>query len=263
MITLYGIPGSASLAPHILLEEAGAGHEFVVPTRDGPDAGPPEFLTASPHRKVPAMVDGEVTLTEAAAICMHIADRHQERLLGPPQGDPGRSDWYRWLVYLSNTPQPALYQYIYPERYTTAADQVDATRQLADAKLGAIWDWVDTQLDDREFLMPGTICRRQSPVRFPGRRMARSDVGRHRAPPRGVGMPSRLSVSQIAWSVRPRSRICLMRSARSGGVEDGRPARRDTGASSCTRRASTSARRTRLRGVHRAASARTAPTVAP
>ena len=49
------------------------------------------------------------------------------------------------------TPQPALYQYIYPERYTTAADQVDAPRQLADAKLGAIWDWIDTQLDDREF----------------------------------------------------------------------------------------------------------------
>ena len=53
MITLYGIPGSASLAPHILLEEAGAGHDFVVPTREGPDAGPPEFLAASPHCKVP------------------------------------------------------------------------------------------------------------------------------------------------------------------------------------------------------------------
>ena len=152
MITLYGIPGSASLAPHILLEEAGAGHEFVVPTRDGPDAGPPEFLTASPHRQVPAMIDGDVRLTEAAAICMHITDRHPERQLGPPVGDPARGEWYRWLVYLSNTPQPALYQYIYPERYTTAPDQVDATKWLADAKLGAIWDWIDGELADREFL---------------------------------------------------------------------------------------------------------------
>ncbi len=153
MITLYGIPGSASLAPHILLEEAGAGHEFVVPTRDGPDAGPPEFLTASPHRKVPAMVDGEVTLTEAAAICMHIADRHPERLLGPSQGDPGRGDWYRWLVYLSSTPQAALYRYISPERYTTAADHLDATKQAADDELGRVWDWIDGQLADREFLI--------------------------------------------------------------------------------------------------------------
>ena len=30
--------------------------------------------------------------------------------------------------------------------------------------------------------------------------MARRDVGRHSAPPRGVGTPSRLRVSQVAWS---------------------------------------------------------------
>ena len=54
MITLYGYPGSASLAPHILLEEAGAEYTFVRPTREGPDAGPADFLTCKPQ----APVDG-------------------------------------------------------------------------------------------------------------------------------------------------------------------------------------------------------------
>ena len=154
LITLYGYPGSASLAPHILLEEAGAEHTLVRPIRDGPpNAGPAEFLAASPHRRVPAMVDGDVIMTEAAAICMHIADRHPDALLAPPSDDPERGAWYRWLVYLSNTAQPALYQYIYPERYVASGDHAEAAKQAADAKLGRIWDWIDTELADREFLI--------------------------------------------------------------------------------------------------------------
>lgn len=153
MITLYGYPGSASLAPHILLEEAGAEYTFVRPIREGPDAGPPEFLTASPHRRVPAMIDGDVTLTESAAICMHVSDRNPDALLGPVPGDPERGVWYRWLVYLSNTAQPALYQYIYPERYVVDAEHVAGAKQVADAALGGIWDWIDTELADRAFLV--------------------------------------------------------------------------------------------------------------
>lgn len=153
MITLYGYPGSASLAPHVLLEEAGAEYRFVVPTREGPDAGPPEFLAASPHRRLPAIVDGPLMLTEAAAICMHVADRYPDALLGPPAGDPARADWYRWLVYLSNTPQAALYQYIYPERYVTGTGHADAAKQAADVTLGGIWDWIDGELADRTFLV--------------------------------------------------------------------------------------------------------------
>lgn len=110
MITLYGYPGSASLAAHILLEEAGAEYTFVRPTREGPDAGP-----------VP--------------------------------GDPERGVWYRWLVYLSNTARPALYQYIYPERYVVDAEHVAGAKQVADAALGGIWDWIDTDLADRAFLV--------------------------------------------------------------------------------------------------------------
>ena len=153
MITLYGIPGAASLAPHILLEEAGAAHEFVVPTREGPDAGPPAFLAASPYRKIPAIVEGDLRLAESAAICMYLADRSPEAHLGPALGSPERGAWYRWLVYLSNTPQPALYEYIYPERYALDETLVEATRRAADMTLNGIWDWIDGELENREYLV--------------------------------------------------------------------------------------------------------------
>jgi len=106
MVTLYGLPGAASLAPHILLEEVGTNYVFVTPVREGADRGPAEFLAASPSGRVPALVDGALALTESAAICMHIADRHPAAGLAPAIGDPRRSTWYRWLVYLTNTCSP-------------------------------------------------------------------------------------------------------------------------------------------------------------
>jgi glutathione S-transferase len=153
VITLYGSPGSASLAPHILLKEAGAEYDFVVPVRDGPDAGPPQFLAASPHRRVPAMIDGPLLLTESAAICMHLADRYPAAGLGPGPGDPERGVWYRWLVYLCNTVQPALYQHIYPERFVTDPAHAEAAKASADTRLGGLWDWIDSELADREYLV--------------------------------------------------------------------------------------------------------------
>lgn len=153
MITLYGRPGAASLAPHICLHELGAPHEFVLvdADRDGPSG----FVTASPHRLVPAMRDGELTLTESAAIVMHLADRFPGGGLAPPLGSTERSDWYRRLVYLTNTTAPDLYHWLYPERYTDGPEGAPGVRAAATDRLDAGFDWLDAELGGREFLVGG------------------------------------------------------------------------------------------------------------
>jgi glutathione S-transferase len=151
MIILYGRPGAASLAPHICLHELGVSHEFVLVDADR--AGPPGFLAASPHRRVPAFHDGGLTLTESAAIVMHLADRFPDGALGPPCGSTERSDWYRWLVYLTNTTAPDLYQWIYPERYTDAPGGAPGVRAAATDRLGSAFDWLDAELGERKFLV--------------------------------------------------------------------------------------------------------------
>ena len=151
MITLYGRPGAASLAPHICLNELGVAHEFVLVDADR--AGPPGFVAASPHRLVPAMRDGELTLTESAAIVMHLADRFPDGGLAPPVGSAERSEWYRWLVYLATGPATALYQWIYPERYTTLPGTEPGVRGAAAPRLDGIFDWIDAELGARRFLV--------------------------------------------------------------------------------------------------------------
>jgi glutathione S-transferase len=153
MVTLYGFPGSASLAPHILLEEAAAPYELVVPVRDGLHRGPPDFLNASPSGRVPVLIDGDLALTESAAICMHLADRHPAAALAPAVGDPLRSTWYRWLVYLTNTVQPALYAFMYPGRYVSDEREADGLRRAAGARLGDEWQALDEQLGRHDYLV--------------------------------------------------------------------------------------------------------------
>ena len=153
MTTLYGLPGAASLAPHILLEEAGADYAFVRPVREGSDRGPAEFFAASPGGRVPVLVEGDVALTESAAICMHIADRRPAARLAPAVGDPERSNWYRWLVYLTNTVQPALYELLYPERYVSDVGEAPGLRRAADRRLADEWDALDAELGGRYYLV--------------------------------------------------------------------------------------------------------------
>ena len=153
MTTLYGLPGSASLAPHILLEEAEADYAFVRPVREGAERGPAEFVAASPSGRVPVLVDGDVTLTESAAICMHIADRRPDARLAPAVGEPERSSWYRWLVYLTNTVQPALYERLYPERSVSHEREAPGLRRAADRRLAEEWDAIDAELGGRDYLV--------------------------------------------------------------------------------------------------------------
>jgi glutathione S-transferase len=138
----------------MLLEEAGAPHEFVIPTR-APQAGPAGFVAASPHGRVPALVDHEtgLTLTESAAVCMYIADRFPDAGLAPRVGTCERAIWGQWLVYLSNTVQTTLYQFIYPERYISEPAHAQQVRAAAQSTLSDIWDWIDGQLADRRFLV--------------------------------------------------------------------------------------------------------------
>jgi glutathione S-transferase len=150
MITLYGRPGAASLAPHICLHELGVAHEFALVDADR--AGPAGFVAASPHRRVPAMRDGELTLTESAAIVMHLADRFPDGGLAPP-GSAERSDWYRWLAYLTSTTATDLYQWIYPERYTDVPGTEAGVRGAATVRLDSAFDWLDEELGEREFLV--------------------------------------------------------------------------------------------------------------
>jgi glutathione S-transferase len=134
MLQLHYYPGNASFAPHVLLHEIGAPFELKLVQRTHGEHKQPEYLKLNPNGQIPVLVDGELVLYETAAICMHLADTHPGAALAPPVGTRERAHFYKWMAWLSNTPQAMLMHYFYPERLvddgdTAAAQQVKAHAQ--------------------------------------------------------------------------------------------------------------------------------------
>jgi glutathione S-transferase len=147
MYTLYWSPGSASMAPHCCLEEAGVPYALKLVDTGKGEHRSPEYLALNPPGKVPTLVvDGGFTMIESAAMCMLIADRHPEAGLAPRPDELARGHFYMWLTHLTNTLQPAMLRYYYPDRHTAAPDGTEAVAGKALEEVAAIWTRIDAHL---------------------------------------------------------------------------------------------------------------------
>ncbi len=90
-----------------MLEEAGVDYEMERVELGSPDHSA-EFLAASPMGKVPALIDGEVALSESAAICIYVADRYAAGTLAPAIDDPLRGKFLYWATYTPAVVEPAM-----------------------------------------------------------------------------------------------------------------------------------------------------------
>jgi glutathione S-transferase len=89
---LYWSPRTRSSRAIWMLEEAGVDYELErIDIQDPQRSDPPEFREASPMGKVPALVDGDVKMSESAAICLYVADRYAAGGLAPALDDPAKS----------------------------------------------------------------------------------------------------------------------------------------------------------------------------
>lgn len=144
---LFWAQGTACLAPQIVLEEAGADFEIVNVDLARGEHNTPEFLKLNPAGTVPALMfpNGEV-LSEAAAICLYLAERHPQTRLVPAVGNAKRGMFLRWLIYLTNTVQVAYKRFYYPERFSTIAEHAPAIKDASVKNLIAVWRPVEAQL---------------------------------------------------------------------------------------------------------------------
>lgn len=106
---LYWSPQTRSTRALWMLEEAGVAYELErvdiqSPKRRNTD----EFLEASPMGKVPALVDGEVRMSESAAICLYVADRYAAGTLAPAIDNPARGKFLYWLMYTPAVIEPSM-----------------------------------------------------------------------------------------------------------------------------------------------------------
>ena len=146
MIKLHYAPSTASMAPHIVLEEIGIPFELDKIDREGGELNSVAYRKLNPNGLIPVLEDGDIVLYETAAICLHLADTHPEAGLIPPVGTAERAQCYKWLSWMSTTLQQTLVVYFYPERWATEADAVIQVQAHAAQKVRLLLEQIDTQL---------------------------------------------------------------------------------------------------------------------
>ncbi|PCJ23384.1 MAG: glutathione S-transferase [SAR86 cluster bacterium] len=90
-----------------MLKELDVPHEQIIVDIAAGENKSPEFRKINPMEKLPVLVDGEIVVTEVAAICAYLADKFPEKGLAPEIGSAERGAYYRYLFIAGNTLEPA------------------------------------------------------------------------------------------------------------------------------------------------------------
>jgi glutathione S-transferase len=145
---LFYSPGACSLAPHIVLHEAGLEHELVRASTkthqldDGTD-----YYTINSKGYVPLLeLDNGERLTEVPVIAQYIADLVPEKKLAPPQGTMARYRQQEWLNFITSELHKGiggLFNPAMPEE-GKAVIRARAMKRL---------EWADAQLQGKSYVM--------------------------------------------------------------------------------------------------------------
>ncbi|HEX2559539.1 glutathione S-transferase family protein [Phenylobacterium sp.] len=93
---IFHAPRSRSLRVLWAAEELGAPYETAAASFARPD---PEFLEANPAGTLPAMVDGDVVMTESVAIMQYLGAKHGPTPLVVEPGDPRYPDYLQFMMF--------------------------------------------------------------------------------------------------------------------------------------------------------------------
>jgi glutathione S-transferase len=107
-IILFHSPNTRSSGTRVLLEELGAPYELRVLNMQAGEQRQPAFLAVNPLGKVPAILHGDVLVTEQVAIYLYLADLFPGAGLTPPLGDKRRGPYLRWMAFYAACFEPAL-----------------------------------------------------------------------------------------------------------------------------------------------------------
>ncbi len=96
-----------------------------------------------------------MVISETAAICLHLADRHPEGRMVPDVATPERAKFYQWLMFLTNTVQTEFLVYYYSERYSSDASDAEAIKEAAEQRLMDYFKIIEGQLHKKGPYMMG------------------------------------------------------------------------------------------------------------
>lgn len=147
---LYYMPGACSLASHIVLEWVGKPYETHKLSREELKA--PDFLKVNPLGAVPALVDGDWSVTQNAAILEYIAEQApQSKLLGDGSAR-SRAEVRRWVGFINSDIHKTFSMIFGAQRFLTEEGAQKELAGSASKLLTKLFGQLDAQLAGKPYL---------------------------------------------------------------------------------------------------------------
>ena len=105
MLKLYGGARSRASIVQWYLEELQVPYEFVKLDLQAGEQRQPEYLAINPFGKVPAIVDGDLTLWESGAILLYLAEKYSNIAQTTEQ----RAELAQWILFANATLGPGIF----------------------------------------------------------------------------------------------------------------------------------------------------------
>ncbi len=148
-IVLHHHPFSRASSVVWMLEEVGVPYElrFVDIMKGAHKA--PELVALNPMGKLPILTDGDVVVTEVAAIGLYLADRYSSGNLAPRLDDPARGTYFRWSLFAPSV--------IEPGSMAKMADWSFKASQAGWGEYETMLTAMETAITDSQFLLGDTF----------------------------------------------------------------------------------------------------------
>lgn len=150
MITIYGSPRSSAGRCIWALEEAGVAFTQKDVDMKNKEHKSADFLKINPMGKVPAMVDGDITLFESMAINYYIADTYKKELLGTNALEKGLS--MQWSFWATSELQPPIIEVFIQKVFIPEDKRDNSIIEKNLNKLPELLTVLNNSLADRKYL---------------------------------------------------------------------------------------------------------------
>ncbi|WP_437924048.1 glutathione S-transferase family protein [Sorangium sp. So ce291] len=149
---LYEFAPTRSIRVRWVLQELGVEFESIPVNLRAGGHRSPEFLEINPAGKVPALVDGDLVLTESVAIVLYLAEKYPDKGLLPADLQQ-RAQVYRWLLFAATELEQPLWRIARHTSLYPKDQRLPAEVALAGNDFKAMAEVLEKHMQQRQFVV--------------------------------------------------------------------------------------------------------------
>ena len=155
MLKIYHSPGTRGFRAIWVCEELYVPYEIVPVNFAAEYRATPEWRTLNPVGKVPAMVDGDMSMFESCAMMQYVLDQYGNGRLQPTRDDPSYAHYLQWCWFAEATFARPLGEIVNHRR--AFEPEIDAVVAEMKGRATACVAALDAALSDQTYLLGDAI----------------------------------------------------------------------------------------------------------